>query len=621
MRGEWGPLRTPLPWLSGLLVLYLVVPLGAFVVRAAGTPGAWTDSRDAVAALVVSLETASIATVIIGLLGIPLGYLLAHARGRLATLTSVAVQLPLALPPLISGILLIYLVGPYSPLGELFGGQLTDNRVGIVLAQIFVAAPFLIISARSAFAAVDPSLIDVAATLGHSRWSRFARVALPTAAGGIRAGLLLSWLRAFGEFGATVVLAYHPYSLPVFTYVQFGSTGLPSTVPPVAVTLGAAVLVLALASYAPRSRGHRPDDLGLPTPRPPAEATNRPLDFDLDAQLGSFALRLAHAARGDHLAILGPSGSGKSFTLRLLAGLAPLRAGHVRLGQQELGLLPTEQRAIGYVPQDASLLPHLNVWRQVTFGVGTDPAIAAHWLAKLKLSGLEDRKPEQLSGGQRRRVALARALARQPQVLLLDEPFTGLDAPVRDELRRELRRLQRETRVTTVLVTHDPEEAALLADEVLLMNVGHALQAGPQREVFARPASPEAARLLGIRNLYRAEVGADRTLVAGTLRVDADTAGLPDGTPVIWCIRPDAVRLADRGGEPASVLDVVHLGATDEVLVLVGDCELVATLPAETAPEPGAQCRVVLPPEAVTVWRADDQTVAQADVRPAAQVP
>ena len=125
------------------------------------------------------------------------------------------------------------------------------------------------------------------------------------------------------------------------------------------------------------------------------------------------------------------------------------------------------------------MFPGRTVWQQVLFAAGADPALAAWWLRTLRLDGLESRLPEQLSGGQRQRVALARALAFQPRLVLLDEPFSALDAPVREELRRELRRLQREAGLSTVLVTHDPEEAALLADEILVVDDGGLLQAGP----------------------------------------------------------------------------------------------------------------------------------------------
>ncbi|HEX5403446.1 MAG TPA: ATP-binding cassette domain-containing protein, partial [Pseudonocardiaceae bacterium] len=516
---------------------------------------------------------------------------------------SVLVQLPLALPPLISGILLIYLVGPYSQLGQLFDGKLTDDLTGIVLAQTFVAAPFLVVSARAAFAAVDPALEDVSATLGHGPMSRAVRVAFPAAFGGIRAGMLLAWLRAFGEFGATVVLAYHPYSLPVFVYVQFGSTGLPSTTIPVAVTLGAALVVLLLADRWPgRRRRHRA--VRLPAARPPAAAVSPRLDFQLRATLGEFKVDVAHSAAGRHLAILGPSGAGKSATLRMLAGLLRAESGHVQLDGRDVLGLPAERRGVGYLPQDSTLVPHLRVWQQVTFGVGADPALGAYWLQRLKLDGLADRYPDQISGGQSRRVAMARALVRQPQLLLADEPFTGLDTPVRDELRRVLRAMQRETALTTVLVTHDPEEAALLSDEVLLFVDGRVLQAGPTSEVLAHPGSPMAASLLGIRNLGPGVIESPGVLRAGGMRVElAETGGRP-GTPVTWCVPPEQVSLTDPDGHPGIALDVIHLGPLVEVVVeLGGGGELTVVVPADTpVPNVGGLCRVALPPEAVTVW-------------------
>ncbi|HVV18675.1 MAG TPA: ATP-binding cassette domain-containing protein [Pseudonocardiaceae bacterium] len=600
-----GPFRflgSPLPWLAGLLALYLVVPLVAFVVRLPQTPRSSMAAPGVGDALVVSLITASIATAVVTVLGVPLGYLLAHSTRRTSVVLGVLVQLPLALPPLISGILLIYLVGPYGPIGALFDGELTDNLTGIVLAQMFVAAPFLVVSARAAFAAVDPALEDVAATLGHGPMSRAVRVAFPAAFGGIRAGMLLAWLRAFGEFGATVVLAYHPYSLPVFVYVQFGSTGLDSTVIPVAVTLVAALVVLLLADRWPGRRLRRPRARELPAPRPPAAATSPRLDFRLRATLGDFHVDVAHAGSGRHLAVLGPSGSGKSATLRMLAGLLKAEDGHVLLDGQDVLGLPAERRGVGYLPQDSTLVPHLRVWQQVTFGVGADPALGAYWLQRLKLDGLADRYPDQISGGQGRRVAMARALVRQPHLLLADEPFTGLDTPVRDELRRVLRAMQRDTAMTTVLVTHDPQEAALLSDEVVLLVGGRVLQSGPTGEVLAHPASPTAASLLGIRNLGPGVIEAPGVLRAGGLRVTLAEATHAPGTPVTWCVPPEQVSLTGDG-HPAVVLDVVHLGPLVELVVeLAGGGELTVITPAGPTPGIGEPCRVSLPPEAVTVW-------------------
>jgi molybdate transport system permease protein len=179
----------------------------------------------------VSVASATLATALVAVGGVPLGYLLAQRQSRAMAVLGFLVQLPLALPPLASGVLLLFLLGYSSPLGRLTNGALTDSFSGIVLAEAFVAAPFLIIAARSGFGAIDPALEDVAATLGHRPWAVFMRVSVPLAWRVTSAGMLLSWLRAFGEFGATVMVAYHPYSLPVYTDVAFGSEGLPAMIP------------------------------------------------------------------------------------------------------------------------------------------------------------------------------------------------------------------------------------------------------------------------------------------------------------------------------------------------------------------------------------------------------
>jgi ABC-type Fe3+/spermidine/putrescine transport system ATPase subunit/ABC-type sulfate transport system permease component len=591
---------SPLPWLGGLLVLYLLVPIVAFVVRLAG--GA-TAAPGLGAALVNSLLTATISAVVVTVLGTPLAYLMARRNGWMARVLLALVALPLALPALMSGVLLLYVVGPFTILGELFGGKLTDTRTGIVLAQIFVSAPFLIIAARAAFAAVDPALEDVAATLGFGRLARFARVAVPAALPGIGAGILLTWLRAFAEFGATVILAYHPFSLPVFTYVQFDEGGLPGTMLPIAAALLAALVVLLLVQLPlPRRRGARapgaaPSALAeLPSPAA--------LDFALAKRLGGFSLQVAHRAHSPRLALLGPSGAGKTMTLRLLAGLMPLHGdGHVRAGTQMLDPLPTERRGIGYVPQQPALMPRRTVWRQVTFAPRAKAGLAAWWIERLGLAGLEDRYPDELSGGQQRRVALARALAVEPRLLLLDEPFSGLDAPVRDRLRRDLRRLQRDVGLSTVIVTHDPEEAALLADEIVVLGEGRVLQAGTREAIFQAPGSPEIAALLGIANTHRGVAIAPGRILSDGTEIAVHTHDLTPGTPIVWCVRPERIVLAADGHYAATLIDDVDLGAVRELtLALGGSLELTLRDGHARALEIGQSLRLDLDPDDIAVW-------------------
>ena len=245
------PTAVPLLLLGTLLFCFLAAPLAglalnvsaADLMRTYGEP----QTRDAV---LTSLFTATASTVCIGVLGVPLAYLLArfHFPGR--ALVNVLVFLPLVLPPVSAGILLLTLYGPYGTIGRLLsphGIDVADTASGIVLAQVFVSAPFVIVASRSAFERIDPEYEEAAAIMGASVWQTFRHVALPMARGPISAGLTLGWMRALGEFGATVILAYHPYSLPVLNYVNLTSTGLSAALPLALLALMiAAAALLAL---------------------------------------------------------------------------------------------------------------------------------------------------------------------------------------------------------------------------------------------------------------------------------------------------------------------------------------------------------------------------------------
>jgi len=652
--------RSPLTYLGGLLALYLAIPIGAFLVRLAqpgdrgfGAEGLWS-------ALWTSVASATVSTTIVAVLGIPLAYWLARTKGPLTWLVGLLVMLPIALPPVMSGLVLIYIVGPYTWLGNLFNDDLTGTVVGVVLAQTFVAGPFLVIAARAAFEGIDPALGDLAASLGRGPASRFWLVSLRIAAPGIRAGLLLTWLRAMGEYGATVLLAYHPYTLPVFVSVLFSSTGIPQTQAPTALAIGLAVVVLLLTEIRIRGRRRQPV---LPAPAPPPRVEPVAVSFDLDVAVGTFQLRVAHRAASNRIAILGPSGAGKSITLRAIAGFLGKEAGSVQFNDEEVAAVRVEQRRVGYVPQGLVMFPGRTAWQQVLFAAGADPAVAAWWLRTLQLDGLEGRLPGELSGGQRQRVGLARALSFRPRLVLLDEPFSALDAPVREELRRELRRLQREAGLSTVIVTHDPEEAALLADEILVVDEGRLLQAGPRAEVFARPASPQVARLLGIPNLTPAVVHAPGVLAVGALGggalvggpggrvpggggapggpagagaagpgddgdllIAAATGDLPVGAKVLWTIRPDHVTVLPATAEdphayPAEVDDVADIGTLTTLTVRLRAGrnpapELRVRTTAMVSFAPGDPCRVRLPAADITAWPAPagtDQSHAPQD--------
>ena len=605
-----------LSWLAGLLSLYLVAPFVAGAAQFGLADWRSVDWNSLGGACVVSLTSATLATVLVSLGGVPLGYCLARSRGRRMALLGFTVQLPLALPPLSSGVLLLFLFGYASPIGRLTKGALTDSFAGIVLAEAFVAAPFLIIAARSAFAELDPVLEDVAATLGHRPWAIFMRVSLPIAWRSIAAGMLLAWLRGFGEFGATVMVAYHPYSLPVYTYVAFGSQGLPAMLPVLLPTLLAAVGVMALSTIIrtapPRPSSHVSAEPSLNTPPPvmPDRPVRSPrsLSFAFHRMLDGFDLDVAWRTNASRIAILGSSGSGKSMTLRLIAGLDREPHGTMTIGGRDLSNCPPEQRQVAWVPQNYGLFPHLPVAQQVRFGVGSDPALAHHWLERLGLAGLEHRLPDALSLGQRQRVALARAFSRSAELLLLDEPFSALDTPLRGRLRREFRALQADLNATTILVTHDPEEAFLLADELLILDAGRVLQAGSVEAVFTRPANEAVARLLGAENIAEGRaLDADRIDIGDGVRLLVAGPALEHGACVGWSVRPERIRITQGGSYPGTIFETgPSFGGRREVTLRLGTCVLRAALDSGDHVVAGP-CRVAIHPSAVQVWTSQTQ--------------
>ncbi len=249
---EMGALTLGL--LAALALAYLAAPLVnlLFVEPWRDVPATLGDPL-AIGALETSLESATISTVIIALGAIPLAYVLARWRFPLRWLVTLLVYIPLVFPAVVSGIIQLLLYGPYGPIGSFFaaqGNELDTTFTGVVLAQTFVAAPFAIVAARAAFEAVPTATEAVATTLGASRWRIFWTISLPQASGGVIAGLILTWLRALGEFGATAVLAYHPYTLPVYIYVQLTGEGTPAALPLALFSLAASVVAIGLAQLA-----------------------------------------------------------------------------------------------------------------------------------------------------------------------------------------------------------------------------------------------------------------------------------------------------------------------------------------------------------------------------------
>ena len=296
---------------------------------------------------------------------------------------------------------------------------------------------------------------------------------------------------------------------------------------------------------------------------------------------------------GELIALLGPSGSGKTTLLRIIAGLESHDTGSVRIAGREATGLDVRSRGIGFVFQHYALFKHMTVAGNMGFALRMRKVpkarIAekvAELLALFRLDGLAGRYPDELSGGQRQRVALARALASEPEILLLDEPFGALDARVRQELRRWLRRLHDDIGVTTVFVTHDQEEALEVADRVVVMNAGRIEQIGTPEEVFGSPANEFVMSFLGNVNVFHGRVETDGCLRVGGLVVDAPadtlsatrTANEPRAMAKAY-VRPHEIDIdtEDAGGDgvPASVTFINPIGVNVKVELMRRDGEVV----------------------------------------------
>jgi sulfate/thiosulfate transport system ATP-binding protein len=306
---------------------------------------------------------------------------------------------------------------------------------------------------------------------------------------------------------------------------------------------------------------------------------------------------------GEFFVLLGPSGSGKSTLLRAIAGLTGVDHGRIALHGNDVTHVSARQRGVGLVFQNYALFRHMTVGENIEFALKVRRMKAAERRERRKellrlvaLEGMDDRLPTQLSGGQQQRVAVARALAHKPPVLLLDEPFGALDAKIREELRRTIRQVQRELKITTVLVTHDQEEAFAMADRIGVMNLGRLLECGDPHELYARPATRFVATFLGAANLLLARQ-TEHGIRFGAMPVSARRAEKLDGAreqEVVAVLRPEEVELAPTRDNlrnnfiATGVVDeMVFTGALERIRVRMSDGAATAQI-ATTNGENGA---------------------------------
>jgi len=333
---------------------------------------------------------------------------------------------------------------------------------------------------------------------------------------------------------------------------------------------------------------------------------------------------------GEFVCFLGPSGCGKTTLLRAIAGLDIQSAGRIEQAGKDISALPPSERDFGIVFQSYALFPNLSVNRNVAYGLENKgmakPDITARVRELLELVGLPDQGDKysaQLSGGQQQRVALARALATSPGLLLLDEPLSALDAKVRGHLRHEIKDLQNKIGITTIMVTHDQEEALTMADRIVVMNHGVIEQVGSPNDIYDHPASPFVADFIGTMNFLDAKAAGGGQVALANIAMDADgAAGLSRDSDITVCIRPEDVTTRGVDGATANAIEATvaeleFLGSVHRAtLDINGDetlrfrADFSANLMRDHAIAEGKSVHVAFPPERLHVFT---ERVAQAD--------
>ncbi len=643
--------------LAAVSLVFVAGPVLALLIRAdwPTVPGALATDQ-ARQALGLTGLTAVISTLCCVILGVPAALVLSRCSPFLAGLMRAIGLIPLVLPPMVSGVVLLYWLGRRGLAGQflqIFGLSLPYTTLAVIIAQTFVALPFLIVAVEGALRSGDGQLERVAASLGASPTRVFWTVTWPVMWPSLRGGMVLCFARAVGEFGATALFAGSrpgvTQTMPLAIYTAFNS-GLADGDVAIAlsvVLVAGAVILLAASGRLGGSEATVTNRSGLLsrwwTRRAVRRAQSRPgagptggvaglsgpaaAVGDIDANIwvtrGSFSLgaRL-RAEAGQKVGVIGPNGSGKSTILSAIAGHLPVDAGLIRLAGAILDSgrvrgsvwVPPHRRAIGWLGAGGLVFPHLSVRANVAYGLRAARLNRREvaWrtqevLERFGLTELADQPAAWLSTGQQCRTALARAFAGSPSVLLLDEPFSGLDVAAASQLRRLVGQLAKERGTTVVVVSHDLVDLTSLADRVVVMEAGQVVDDRPTDQVLLQPRSQFVADLAGA-TVLEAQV-TERGVVTPLGLIEwaesspvgsswAQARSYPIGTEVRLAIPPEGFRVVDAPTSAGWSITVGDIAMSEAGLAVTaaGVSDVRIHLPRSTALEAG-----VRPGNAITV--------------------
>ncbi len=501
------------------LALFLVLPLAVLAyygLKNISHPSSFSQVGEATW---VSLAASIFAVGVSLLIGVPLGYLLARSKSPWSRILTVLLRLPMGLPPMVAGVILLLTFGPYALFGKVFAGHFVNTLLGVCGAQTFVAAPFVIEGSRGAFLQLDPYLHWAGRNIGLSEVENFVFVGLPSAWSGVRTSVLLGWLRAMGEFGATVLVAFHPYSLPILAFVNFDGGGLASTLSVVEVTVLVTLVGAIGLSAIPYPRKLAFTSIKRSVKKGHAMIARSDIDrgtvellkVEVACRLSQFDLDLAFTS-GFRTSVLGYSGAGKSALLAGIVGAWELYGvqgkGRVLWSTKRGDWLEIPGSEIVLVPQFGALFPHLNVREHLEIAQmrsGADSSLFDRLVEVFDLDEVLESPAKTLSGGQRQRASVASGILQFPKLILLDEPFSALDAPRRSGYQLALSELLMQFNIASVLVTHDISEAAILGDSIVVVSDGSSAQFGSSGEVIRAPVNSLVASLVGYQNIIDCE--------------------------------------------------------------------------------------------------------------------
>jgi molybdate transport system permease protein len=479
----------------------------------------------------ISFRAAIIATLITFFLGTIAARLMLNYRGKYSELIDTILTAPLVLPPTVVGFLLLLLLGRYSPLGQLLSFlniSVIFTWYATVIAATIVAFPLMYKTALGAFQQIDQTLIASARTLGTSEWVIFWKIILPLAKPGLISGTLLAFARSLGEFGATLMLAGsipgQTQTIPIAIFFAAEAGKMNEAWAWVSIILVISLGIITAISLVSKEQKSKPNyshkfkfrfnSITRKSPKQyqAADLSEKLLIVEIQKQLPGFFLNVSFKTNNLPLGLLGASGAGKSFVLRCIAGLETPDKGRIILNGRTLfdsqkGInLPSRSRKIGYLFQNYALFPHLTVAKNIAFALPKGLSKlqikqrVEQQLINVDLAGLGHRYPQELSGGQQQRVALARVLASEPEVLLLDEPFSALDTYLRDRMEKLLRLTLSSYQGITLFITHNLEEVYRVCENLLVIDEGQILDQGSKHDVFEHPSCFRVAQVTGCKN-------------------------------------------------------------------------------------------------------------------------